>query len=363
MKDLRNYCVIMAGGIGARFWPVSRVARPKQFLSYGFSGLSFLKMAYNRALAVVPEENIIVVSLERYRDLVMKELPELPSANLLLEPFNRNTASCIAYATYSILQRDPQAVVLVMPSDQEIDDEGSFASTVMRGLDYAAGHDVLVTLGVLPTRPDTNFGYIQTDGPMIDGSPVRVKTFTEKPDRETAQAFIDSGEFLWNAGIFIWKAKVIAEEIDKCAPEISAHWSGWRQSVGSPWEKEYLEGIYPDMPRTSIDYAVMEKSDRVMAIPAFFDWADLGNWESMYEYFDLRDHNGNAVRTGGKVLSRDNERSIIFSSRKDKLVAVKGLDDFMVIDMDDVLMICPRDEKSLRDFLSELSLPEYEEYR
>ena len=363
MKDPRHYCVIMAGGIGARFWPVSRSSRPKQFLRYAFSEVSFLKMAYSRALDVVPKENILVVSLERYRSLVLQELPGLDQSNLLLEPFNRNTASCIAYATYSILQRDSQAVVLVMPSDQVIEDSDQFRSTVLRGLDYAAEHDELVTLGILPTRPDTNFGYIQTCGPILDGRPVRVKTFTEKPDRQTAQAFIDSGEFLWNAGIFIWKASVIAEELELRAPEIAAHWAAWRLHVGLPSEREYLEYIYPDMPRTSIDYAVMEKSDRVMAIPAFFDWTDLGNWESMYEYFAVRDNNGNAIRTGGKVLSRDNKGTVIFSSKDGKLVAVKGLRDFVVVDTDDVLMICPRDEKSFGDFLSELSLPEYEEYR
>jgi mannose-1-phosphate guanylyltransferase len=192
---------------------------------------------------------------------------------------------------------------------------------------------------------------------------VKVKTFTEKPDKDTAQAFIDSGEFLWNAGIFIWGAKVIAEEIEHCAPDIALHWQGWQEFVGSPYEQDFLARIYPDMPRISIDYAVMEKSDRVMAIPAFFDWTDLGNWESMYDYFAVRDSKGNAVRTGGKLLSRDNEGTIIFSSARDKLVAVKGLKDFMVVDMKDVLMICPRDEKSLADFLTELSLPEYEKYR
>ncbi len=363
MKDPRHYCVIMAGGIGARFWPVSRIARPKQFLTYSFSGESFLKMAYQRALSVVPRENILVVSLDSYRSLVMQEIPDLSPSNLLLEPFNRNTASCIAYATYSILQRDPQAVVLVTPSDQVIEDHSQFASTVLRGLDYAAEHDELVTLGILPSRPDTNFGYIQTVAPLMDGRPMRVKTFTEKPDLETAQAFVDSGEFLWNAGIFIWKASVIASELERCAPGIAGHWAGWRSHVGLPSEREFLESIYPDMPRTSIDYAVLEKSDRVMAIPAFFDWTDLGNWESMYEYFSTRDRDGNAVRTGGKLLSRDNKGSIILSSRKGKLMIAKGLRDYMVIDMDDVLVICPRDGKSIGEFLSELSLPEYEEYK
>ena len=357
------YCVIMAGGLGSRFWPVSRESRPKQFLSYAFSGESFLKMTYRRMKDIVPEDNIVVVSLERYRDKVMRELPMLRDINLLLEPFNRNTASCIAYATYSILKRDPEAIVLVSPTDQVINDTTAFRSTVLRAFGYVSSHDVLMTLGVLPTRPDTNYGYIQTDGPMMDGRPIRVKTFTEKPGKELAQVFVDSGEFLWNAGIFIWKASVIADELKSCAPDIAECWKEWEKYVSTPLEAEYLEEIYPGMPRTSIDYAVLEKSDKVMAVPAFFDWTDLGNWESLYEYLAVRDANGNAIRTAGKVLARDDEGNIIMSPFKNKLIAVKGLKDFMVIDQGDILLICPREEQSLSEFLSELALPEYEEYR
>ena len=363
MKDPKYYCVIMAGGVGSRFWPVSRAARPKQFLDYTFSGLSFLKLAYDRVAAVVPEENILVVTLERYRDQVLKDLPFLPDRNLLLEPYNRNTAACIAYAAYTILKRDPQAVMLVSPADQVIDDTELFAETVLGGLDFAATHDCLVTLGVLPTRADTNFGYIQTDGSLLDGHPVKVKTFMEKPGKELAQVFVDSGEFLWNAGIFIWKASVIIEEIARWAPEIAERWKDWKENIGTPGENAYLAGIYPDMPRISIDYAVMEKSARVMAIPAFFDWADLGNWESLYSYFAVRDDKGNAVRVIGRLLERDNTGTVILSPIKKKLVAVKGLKDFLVLDLPDILLICPRDEDQLQDFLAELSLPEYEEYR
>ena len=363
MNNAHYYCIIMAGGLGSRIWPISRQARPKQFLEMAFNGISFLKMAWRRVQGVVPEDNILVVSLERYRDLVFKEIPTLPERNLLLEPFNRNTASCIAYATYTILKRDPEAVILVSPADQVINDVEDFRRTVLRGLDYASAHDEIVTLGILPTRPDTNFGYIQTDGPMMDGRPVRVKTFTEKPGKEIAQAFVDSGEFLWNAGIFMWKAALIAAELKNLAPEVAAQWREWDKYVSTPLEREYLEEIYPGMPRISIDYAVMEKSDHVMAIPAFFDWADLGSWESLYEYFAVRDTNGNAGTHRGKMLSRDNSGTIVLSPAKDKLVAIKGLKDYMVLDLPDVLLICPRDEQSIKDFMSELSLPEYEEYR
>ena len=361
MNNPHYYCVIMAGGLGTRFWPVSRESRPKQFQTFSRSGKSFLQLAYERALEVVPERNIIVVSLERFRPLVFDNLPHLDPDNLLLEPFNRNTASCIAFATYFILKRDPEAVVLVTPADQVIEDSAQFSSTVERGLEYAASNDILLTLGVLPRRADTNFGYIQTDGPMTDGSPVKVKTFTEKPGKELAQVFIDSGEFLWNAGIFIWKASVIAEELELYAPEICTQWSGWEQFVATPHQRDYLQRIYADMPRTSIDYAVMEKSQRVMAIPSFFDWNDLGNWNSLYEYFAGED--GNAVKLNGDGVLADDTGDLIFSSRQGKLVAIKGLKDFIVIDTDDVLLICPREESILKSFISEISKPEFEKYK
>lgn len=363
MNEHHSYCVIMAGGLGTRFWPVSRDSRPKQFLNFSRGGKSFLRMAWERAIGVVPEQNILVVSLERYRDLVLKEIPGLHEENLLLEPHNRNTASCIAYATCTLLKRDPEAVVLVTPADHMISDTALFCDTVRQGLDYAAEHDVILTLGVMPRRPDPNFGYIQTDGPAWEGKPVKVKTFTEKPSREMAKVFIDSGEFLWNSGIFIWKASVIYEELAKYVPQIAGQWNGWEQFVSTPHEQEYLQRIYQDMPRTSIDYAVMEKSDRVMAIPSRFDWTDLGNWESLYEYFSDRDVSGNAIRVGGKLLSRHNSGSMVLSPKSNKLVAVRGLKDYLVLDLEDVLFICPRDEQSIKDFISELLIPEYEDFR
>ncbi len=361
MKDPHYYCVIMAGGLGVRFWPISRSSRPKQFQDFSKSGKSFLRLAYERALKVVPQQNIVVVSLERFRNLVIESLPELELNNLLLEPYNRNTASCITYATYTLLKRDPRAVVLVAPADHVIGDGELFAETVLTGLDYAAAHDVLLTLGVLPRRADTNFGYIQTDGPMTVGKPLKVKTFTEKPGKELAQVFVDSGEFLWNAGIFIWQASVIARELDRYAPEITAQWNGWENFVCTANEREYLQRIYADMPRTSIDYAVMEKSEIVMAIPSFFDWNDLGNWDSLYEYF--QNDGGNAVKIYGDGIVKGSSGNLIFSSKKDKLVAVNGLKDYMVLDTDDVLVICPREENTLKAFLAGLSGPELEKYK
>jgi mannose-1-phosphate guanylyltransferase len=353
----------MAGGIGSRFWPISRTGLPKQFLDFSIQGRSFLRRTYDRMKAVIPEENILVVSLERYREQVLSQLPELPEENLLLEPYNRNTAPCIAFATYAILQRDPAAVTVVTPSDHAIARHEVFNKTLLDAIAYAEGSDALITLGVVPTRPDANFGYIQMAGHREDGCPVKVKTFTEKPDAELARVFIETKEFLWNSGIFVWRAEAIRDALDKYAPEISRLWDGWQEVLGSENEKPFLQRIYTDMPRISIDYAVMEKTDNAWVYPAEFRWADIGNWESLYEYLAYHDEHGNALNRTSRRLLKDCSDNIVYSTREDKLLALRGMEDFIVIDTDDVLMICPRDEQKLKDFLSQLAMPEYEEYR
>lgn len=363
MYNQHFYCVIMAGGIGSRFWPVSRESRPKQFLNFTRTGESFLRLAYERIAEIIPKENIYVTSLTRYRGLVMSDIPDLDETNLLLEPYNRNTAPCIAYSTYTLLKRDPKAVVVVIPADHVIDDWKQYQATILTGLRYASEQGGIITLGIIPTRPDSNFGYIQVAGSMTPDTPVKVKTFTEKPDRELAQVFMDTGEFLWNAGIFIARARTIVDELSRHAPEIAKLWKGWEDKLTTSDERDFIARIYTDMPRISIDYAVMEKSSEVMTIPATFGWADIGNWESFYEYLAQHDANGNAVKMRGKNLLKENRGTLVYSRRKDKLVAVSGLENFIVIDTDDVLMICPRDESKLKEFLSELAMPEYEEYR
>lgn len=354
----------MAGGIGSRFWPISRVAMPKQFLDFTQKGLSFLRFTYNRMKAVIPEENILVVTLNRYEDKVREQLPELPDENLLMEPYNRSTAPCITYASYRILKRDPHAVTVVTPSDHIINKHTIFNETLSNALAYAAGTDSLITLGVEPTRPDPNFGYIQMAAKAEGDRPVRVKTFTEKPDTELAQVFINTGEFLWNSGIFVWKASLIKEELERFAPEITNLWEGWQDNIGTDREREFIERIYPDMPRISIDYAVMEKTDHAWVYPASFKWADIGNWDSLYDYMAHHDSEGNATNLDkGTGLLEDCSRNIIYSNRPRKLLALKGLEDFIVIDTEDVLMICPRDDSKFKDFLSKLAMPEFEEYR
>lgn len=363
MSDNHNYCVIMAGGYGSRFWPLSRASKPKQFISFEESGDTFLRMTWERMKKVVPEENIIVVSLTRYKDTVMEVLPELSERNLLLEPYNRNTGPCLAFVTYCLLKRDPLAVFVATPADHLIKDTDSFVRTLHNALAYAARCDELVSIGVPPTRPDANFGYIQMAGVSMDGKPVKVKTFTEKPDVELASVFIATGEFLWNTGIFVWRASAIRDELEMHAPEITRLWKGWKDALDSPAQEDFLQKVYADMPRISIDYAVMEKTEHARVYPASFDWADIGNWESLHDYLATKDKWGNTVKISGKSLVENCSGNIVYSDSPRKLIAVRGLEDYVVIDTGDVLMICPREEDKLKDFISEIAMPEYEEYR
>lgn len=346
----------MAGGLGKRFWPISRKAMPKQFLDFTGSGNSFLRMAWDRMVEVVPAENIIIVTLKEYFDQVREQLPEALEKNILLEMYNRNTAPCIAYAAREILKRDPQAVMIATPADHVIDGRQEFIRTMEHALKFAAENDRLVTLGVVPTRPDANFGYIQIEGgsEAIDaGLPADVKTFTEKPSKAIADVFIRSGEFLWNSGIFIWKASLILSELDKYAPQLSSLWK----------ESQDVDRIYTDCPKISIDYAVMEKTEIATVIPARFRWADIGNWQSLYDNLAVKDDYGNATNTTGKHLFEEDRDNMVFCQKNGKLVAIRGLQNMLVVDTDDVLMICPRDDERIKDFLSELAMPEYEDYR
>ena len=279
MNRQHCYCVIMAGGTGVRFWPVSRAAKPKQFLDVAYTGKTFIQSTYERFLKVVPQENILIVTGDRYRDIVKEQLPDLADENLLLEPYSRNTAPCIAYATYTLLKRDPLARMVVSPSDHMIDNEELFVETIRKAFDYIEEHDTLMTLGVIPTRPDTNYGYVQAYGGSDvykNGNPMQVKTFTEKPDRELAKVFISTGEFFWNAGIFLWKAETIRNEMEKYLPEVTGLFKGWENALGTPIEGEFIAKAYTDCPYISIDYGVMEKTDIAWMYPVRFGWGDIG---------------------------------------------------------------------------------------
>jgi mannose-1-phosphate guanylyltransferase len=355
----------MAGGTGVRFWPVSRAAKPKQFLDVAYTGKTFIQSTYERFLKVVPQENILIVTGDRYRDLVKEQLPELADENLLLEPYSRNTAPCIAYATYTLLKRDPQARMVVSPSDHMIDNEELFVDTICKAFDYIEENDTLMTLGVIPTRPDTNYGYVQACGGSDvykNGNPMQVKTFTEKPDRELAKVFISTGEFFWNAGIFLWKAETIRKEMEKYIPEVTGLFNGWENALGTPIESEFIARAYTDCRNISIDYGVMEKTDMAWMYPVRFGWGDIGTWESLYNIMPEKDSMGNAI-SAEKTLIENSRDVLVVSPEKKKLIAIKGLEDYMVIDTEDVLVICPKDDKKFKDFISCIGMPDYEKYR
>lgn len=365
MNPNNCYCVIMAGGSGTRFWPLSRTSKPKQFLDVADTGQTFIRQTYERFMKVVPQENIIIVTASRYRDLVMEQIPELDESNLLLEPYARNTAPCIAYATYTLLKRDPDARVVVTPSDHLIGDEDLFVDTIRYAFDYVESNDVLMTLGIHPTRPDSNYGYIQVCGgrqAYSNSSPVEIKTFTEKPDKDLAQVFINSGEFFWNSGIFLWKAQTIREEMEKHLPEVTRLFNNWEKALGTKMEEGFIARAYTDSVNISIDYGVMEKTDRAWMYPAKFNWQDIGTWESLYNFIPYKDERGNAVGVE-KALIEECSNMLVISPERKKLVAVRGLEDYIVIDTDDALVICPKDDRKFKEFISGIAMPEFEKYR
>ena len=365
MNKNNSYCVIMAGGAGTRFWPVSRVEKPKQFLDVADTGKSFIRHTYDRMLKILPKENILIATAARYRDLVMEQIPELESHNLLLEPYTRNTAPSTVYATYTLLKRNPDANFVVMPSDYIIKNEELFAQNIEAAFDYVEQNDNLVTFGVVPTRPDTNYGYAQALGgrdAIKTNEPVKVKTFTEKPDKELAKVFLSTGEFLWDAGIFIWRAQTIREEIEKHLPQIAGLFKGWEHALGTSLETEFITKAFSDCMNISMAYGIMEKTDKAWVYPVQFDWQDIGTWESLYNYMTDRDEEGNAT-SAEKVLMDDTKDTLVISPEKKKLVAIKGLEDYIVIDTDDVLLICPKDDRKFKEFISQIAMPEFEKYR
>ena len=361
-----NYCVIMAGGIGSRFWPVSREDKPKQFLSLSPDGKSFLRLAYDRFSKIVPADHVLVVSQVRYEEMVRETLPEVPDENIILEPLSRNTAPCIALAAFKLLLRDPDAVMVATPADHIILDEEIFEDTIRKALDYAADSDALITLGIVPDRPDTNFGYIQgvTHSMEEDGKPVKVKTFTEKPDKDLAEVFFQSGEFFWNSGIFVWRAQTIRDELAKHMPEVEILFRGWESKLGTPDEAAFLESAYSSISKISIDYAVMEKTDKAWVYPSKFRWHDIGSWESLFSFISTLglESNGN-VTLAGPSLCGDNKDTLVYTTDRGKLVAVRGLDNFIVVDTGDVLMVCPRDEQKAKEIIANVAMPEYEKFR
>ena len=354
-----RYCVIMCGGIGSRFWPYSRTNLPKQFLDFLGTGRSLLQMSYDRILTIVPNENIMVVTNAIYAPLVREHLPELPAENILLEPARRNTAPCIAWAAYHIRALDPQASIIVTPSDHFITRQQQFEQSIINGFEFVENNDALLTLGISPTRPETGYGYIQVGQQVAQGIN-KVKTFTEKPNLELAKVFLQTGEFFWNSGIFLWKASTIIDALHKYAPELAQKFDEGADTFGTPDENRFIDSHFESCMSISIDFAVMEKADNVYVETVNFGWSDLGTWSSLYDNSPKnRDSN---VTQNCSVLAY-NSSGNIFAVRGEKLIVVDGLKDYIIADAGDVLLICPKaNEQSIRNMVNDTRLNFGEKY-
>lgn len=348
-----DYVIIMAGGIGSRFWPMSRQAFPKQFHDILGLGKSMLQMTYERFLDYIPAQNILIVTNERYYELVRAHLPDVEDAQILLEPAGRNTAPCIAYAAYKIRQRNPDACILVAGSDYLIRNTDGFRRNVELGLDRARGKAIIMTLGIRPTRPETGYGYIQYIEDDIKGQSVfKVKTFLEKPDLALAQTFFESGDFLWNSGMFIFHLDTILDAFRSYLPDMADIFEEVAPALDTTDEKTAIAQAYPKCRNESIDIGIMQRASNVYVIPASFDWSDLGTWGSVYEHLD-QDYLGNAVQ--GKAMAYDSTNNLIRIQDKNKLVILHGLNDFIVVDTGDVLLICKKEnEQGIKSVVSDV---------
>jgi mannose-1-phosphate guanylyltransferase len=355
MKKSDKFCVIMAGGIGTRFWPMSRSQKPKQFLDVLGVGKTMLQQTYERFLKICPNQNIFVVTSEGFNDLVKTQLPNLPTENILLEPSRKNTAPCVAYACYKISCINPEAVTVIAPSDHLILKEDTFTKAINACMVKAQSKDCLVTLGIKPSRPDTGYGYIQfvaSDTEEKDKRIHKVKTFTEKPDLDMAKFFLESGDFLWNAGIFIWRTKSIIKAFEHSEPDMAQTFSEGLSKYNTDQEEEFIKEAYSKCKNISIDYAVMEKAENVYVRSSAIGWSDLGTWGSLYTHIPL-DKNKNAI-IGDDIILNDVKNSII-RNETGKILAVQGIEDCIIVESDGIILVCKtQDEQKIRAIVSEI---------
>jgi mannose-1-phosphate guanylyltransferase len=347
-----TYVAIMAGGIGSRFWPLSRVNHPKQFLDILGTGRTLIQQTFDRFTNLVPVENIFVVTANEYIGVSQEQLPQLPKENILGEPFRKNTAPCIAYISFKLQELNPEASLIVAPADHLILNEPRFLEVCNDALHFVNHFNSLVTIGITPTYPNTGYGYIQHESIEAVPSVFKVKTFTEKPNKELAKTFLSSGDFLWNSGIFIWKIKNGLDAFHKHLPEVYEVFHSEKDKLNTDEEKRILERVYPQCPNISIDFGVMEKADNVYVIPASFGWSDLGTWNSAWDNME-KDYFENAV-AGDNVIVFDTNKSVVHVP-DEKLVVLQGLDDFIVVDTKDVLLICTKDkEQEIKEYVAEV---------
>ena len=351
------HIVIMAGGSGTRFWPYSRNNKPKQFLDVLGTGRSLLQMTYDRFKGIVPATNIWIVSNEKYADLLDEQFENLEDTQILLEPAKRNTAPCIAYAAYKIRKQDPDGIMVVLPSDHVIFSENEFISTIKKAVE-ASDDERLITIGINPLRPETGYGYIQFI--ESDQELKKVKTFTEKPNSDLARKFLESGDFVWNAGIFAWSIKAIIKAIENLQPELAEHFDS--DYYFSDNEKKFIETTYAQCPNISVDYAIMEKSSNVYTLLGSFGWSDLGSWNALHEILDKDDDMN--VSLGDVTLYESSDNFVISrSGNKEKLVVLQGLEGYLVADFEDILLVCKKEDSSIfREFVSDIKLQKGEEF-
>lgn len=348
----------MAGGIGSRFWPMSRTEFPKQFIDILGTGSTLIQQTFDRLLKISPKENILIVTNEMYKNLVVEQL-NISERQVLLEPSRRNTAPCIAYANYRILKENPEANIMVAPADHLILKEDKFVEVVEKALDFTSKNDALLTLGIKPSRPDTGYGYIQFDDSNSDAIK-KVKTFTEKPNLEIAQQFLASGDFSWNSGMFIWSLKSINKAFAQLLPEIDSLFQEQIEKFGTVEEDKAIEDIYSVSKSISIDYGIMEKSENVYVISADIGWSDLGTWGSIYTHLP-QDKNKNAV-VGKNVMLYDSKECIV-SVPKEKLVLLQGLEGYIVVEANDTLLVCKKeDEQKIKEFVTDIKLNKGEKF-
>lgn len=360
MKEQNNnYCVIMGGGIGSRFWPFSRTNLPKQFLDFFGTGRSLLQQTFDRFKKVIPAEHILIVTNAIYADLVKEQLPEIDESQILLEPCRRNTAPCIAWASHHIHALCPEANIVVAPSDHLILKEQEFLDVITKGLDFVAQTNNLLTLGIKPNRPETGYGYIQIAEQTGDNF-YKVKTFTEKPELELAKVFVESGEFYWNSGLFLWNVKSILSAFETFLPEINARLERGASYYGTPQEKSFIDENFPACPNVSIDYGVMEKADNVYVSLGDFGWSDLGTWGSLYD-LSPKDRQRNVILKCHSLLY--NCQDNIVAMPPEKLVVIDGLEGYLVAESDNVLLICKKDEEqTIRKYVNDAQIKLGEKY-
>jgi mannose-1-phosphate guanylyltransferase len=347
-----HYVAIMAGGIGSRFWPMSRTGYPKQFLDILNTGKTLIQWTYDRFATFIPKENIYVVTSHEYSGIVQEQLPDMLPENILGEPSRKNTAPCIAYISFKLQQKDPKASLIVAPADHIILDNQGFIKVCLEALNFVNRHNAFITLGIKPSNPNTGYGYIQYEQHAIIDNVYKVKTFTEKPNLELARTFVQSGEFLWNAGIFVWQVKNILHAFEKYLPEMYDVFAAEKEKFNAPGEVQALNEIYPLCTNISIDFGIMEKADNVYVIPSSFGWSDLGTWNSAYENLE-KDDLGNAVASEN-VMTIDTVNCMV-QAPKNKLLLLQGLNNYIVVDTEDVLLICKKDkEQEIKEYVSEV---------